>query len=185
MTASAQQVTLVTPSSMQFSDPAYGVTFRYPTSWTFSVNHTFYSPVSITSPDHPAFGIVFFTPYPKTNLSGAEFVYTNYKAASAKECSPLTVENGDTSKTLAPKTINSIEYEHATAENAGMCHQVQEDMYAAYRNQTCYLFDLAIHTVCAGVIDGTRTVTSSEIAQVQASLEKVLSSVEIKDLKKD
>jgi hypothetical protein len=32
----AQQVTLVTPSSMQFSDSAYRVTFRYPAKWNYS-----------------------------------------------------------------------------------------------------------------------------------------------------
>jgi hypothetical protein len=189
--AQAQQVTLATPSSMQFSDPAYGVSFRYPARWNFSGGSEFYLPVSIASSDNPARGVVFvkddggFNPYPKTNLNGAEFVYVNRKTGSAKECSALTTQDDGNSKPLAAKTINSIEYSHGRTQDAGMCHQVQEDVYATYRNQTCYLFDLAVHTICPGVKDNTREITSSELAQVHASLEKILSSVEIKDIKKD
>ncbi len=187
----AQQVTLVTPSSMQFTDPANKVTFRYPTKWNFSAGSEFYSPVSITSPDSPPRGVVFFkddggfNPYPKTNLSGAEFVYVNRKTASAKDCAALTLQDEGNAKSLPLKTVNNINYAHGKAENAGMCHQVQEDVYAAYRNETCYLFDLAIHTICPGVKDNTRTITSGELAQVHASLEKILSNVEISNLKKD
>jgi hypothetical protein len=191
LAAQAQQVTLVTPSSMQFTDPAYGVTFRYPAKWNFSAGNEFYSPVSITSSDSPPRGVVFFkddggyNSYPKTNLNGAEFVCVNRKTASAKECSALALQGEGNAKPLAAKTINNIDYTHAKAENAGMCHQVQEDVYAAYRNQSCYLFDLAIHTICAGVKDNTRGITNTELAQVEASLEKILTSVEISDAKKD
>jgi len=191
LTAPAQQVTLVAPSSMQFSDSAYGVTFRYPAKWNFSASNEFYSPASITSADSPPRGVVFFkddegfSPYPKTNLTGAEFVYVNRKAASAKECDAFVLQREGDAKPLAAKTINNVDYAHARAQDAGMCHQVQEDVYAGYRNQTCYLFDLAIHTICAGVKDNTRAITNSELAQVTASLEKILSSVEISDLKKN
>jgi len=187
----AQQVTLVSPSSMQFTDPVYGVTFRYPAKWNFGAGNEFYSPVSIASPDSLPRGVVFFkddagfNPYPNTNLSGAEFVFVNRKASSIRECSALALQGEGNAKPLAAKTINNIDYVHTKAENAGMCHQVQEDVYATYRNRTCYLFDLAIHTICAGVKDNTRAITNSELAQVEANLEKILSSVEISDLKKD
>ena len=55
--AQAQQVTLATPSLMQFSDPDYRVTFRYPAKWTFSVNSSFYATTSITSTNNPARGV--------------------------------------------------------------------------------------------------------------------------------
>lgn len=189
LAAQAQQVTLVSPSSMQFSDPDYGVTFRYSPKWNFSANSGFYATTSITSADNPARGAVFvkdsegFNPYPNTNFDGAEFVYTNRKTASIAECSALLHGNGD--KVLATKTIGHINYVHAHASDAGMCHQTQEDLYATYRNQTCYLFDLAVHTICPGVKDNTRALTSSELVEVHASLEKILSSVKISDLKKD
>lgn len=183
----AQQVTLATPSLMQFTDPSSGVAFRYPAKWNFSANSGFYATTSITSADNPARGVVFvkdsegFNPYPNTNFDGAEFVYTNRKTASTAECSASLHGNGD--KVLATKTIGNINYVHAQASDAGMCHQTQEDLYATYRNQTCYLFDLAIHTICPGVKDNTRAITSSELAEVHASLEKILSSVKISDIK--
>jgi hypothetical protein len=74
---------------------------------------------------------------------------------------------------------------HAQTGDAGMCHQVQEELYATYRNQTCYLFDLAVHTICPGVEDNNRALTGSELAQIQSSLEKVLSSVQISDVTKN
>lgn len=189
LAAPAQQVTLATPSLMQFTDSSYGITFRYPAKWNFSPSSGFYATTSITSTDNPARGIAFvkasegFNPYPDTNFDGAEFVYANRKASSTAQCSASLHGNGE--KILAAKTIGSINYVHAQASDAGMCHQTQEDLYATYRNQTCYLFDLAVHTICPGVKDNTRALTSSELAQIQSSLEKILSSVEITDLKKN
>ena len=187
--AQAQQVTLATPSLMQFTDPPYGVAFRYPAKWTFSVNSSFYATTSITSTNNPARGVVFvkasegFNPYPNTNFDGAEFVYANRKSSSTAQCSASLHGNGE--KILAAKTIGSINYVHAQASDAGMCHQTQEDLYATYRNQTCYLFDLAVHTICPGVKDNSRALTTTELAQLQSTLEKILSSVEISDLKKN
>ena len=189
LASQAQQVTLATPCLMQFTDPSSGITFRYPAKWSFGVSSGFYATTSITSRDNPARGVVFvkasegFNPYPNTNLDGAEFVYANRKASSTAECSASL--HGDGDKILAAKAIGNINYVHAQASDAGMCHQTQEDLYATYRNQTCYLFDLAVHTICPGVKDNTRTLTSSEVTQIQSSLEKILSSVEITDLKKN
>jgi len=187
----AQQVTLVTPSSMQFSDSAYRVTFRYPAKWNYSVGNEFYTPVSI-SPDNPPRGFVYFSgnnggynPYPQTNLAGAEFVYANRQATSADECLKHVLQDGKSSKTLEVKKINGIDYVHARTENGGMCHQLSEDIYATSGGTTCYLFDLAVETLCAGVVDGTHALTNSEMIQIHASLEKILSSVEINNVKKD
>jgi hypothetical protein len=124
-----------------------------------------------------------FNPYPGTNFNGAEFVYANRKAASIAECSASL--HGDSDKILTHKTIGNIDYVHAQTGDAGMCHQVQEELYATYRNQTCYLFDLAVHTICPGVKDNNRALTGSELAQIQSSLEKVLSSVQISDVTKN
>ena len=186
----AQQVTLVTPSSMQFSDPAYRVTFRYPAKWNFSMENEFYAPVSITSPENPSRGFIYFSsnnggynPYPRTNLAGAEFVFSNRQAVSADACLKQVLQGDANAKMLGTETINSIPYMHAKTADAGMCHQFSEDIYAVSGGATCYLFDLAVETLCA--FDNTREITNGELAQIHASLEKILSSVEINNLKKD
>ena len=187
MAASAQQVTLASPSLMQFSDPGYGVTFRYPAQWNYGVGSGFYLNTSITSDANPPRGAVFvrsdegFNPLPDTNFDGAEFVYTNRKAASIAECSASL--HGDADRKLSARTIGNLQFVHAHAEDAGMCHQAQEDLYATYRSGTCYLFDLAVHTICPGVKDSSRAMTGSETARIQSTLEKILSSVTISDLK--
>ncbi|HYK38282.1 hypothetical protein [Alloacidobacterium sp.] len=190
LAAQAQQVTLVNSSMKQFSG-SDGVTFRYPAIWNFSTENEFYSPSSITAPYRSPQAVVFFkdagefNPYPETTLNGAEFVYAQDKAATAEICPALTPRGDANAHSLEPTTINGIKYKHVQLESAGMCHQIREDVYATYRNQTCYLFDLAIHTICSGVKDNTRDITPDELSQVHASLEKILSSIEISDLKKN
>jgi hypothetical protein len=153
--------------------------------------YKFYAPVSITSAQQPLRGNVFFSsdegfhPYPGTNLSGAQFAYSVRRASSPDTCLKQVLQGyGGAIKTGSEK-INGIGYSHAQVGSGGMCHQLSEDIYAAARHKTCYLFDLAVHTLCAGVQDKTREITSSELAQVHTSLERILSSVEIRDAKKD
>jgi hypothetical protein len=186
----AQRVILVSPSSMQFSDD-YGVTFRYPAKWSFTEKNNFYSPFSIASKDSPAGGIVFFSsnggynPYPRTNLTGVEFVYANRQAASAEECLKHVLQDAGEVKTPEAKKMNGMNCVYAQIFNGGMCHQITEDIYATSGGAICYLFDLAVETRCAGVVDGERALTSDELAQIHSSLETILSSVEISDVRKD
>jgi hypothetical protein len=187
----AQQVTLATPSSMQFSDPDCRVSFRYPAKWNYSVGKEFYTPVSI-SPDNPPRGFVYFdsinggyNPYPRTNLVSAEFVYANRQATSTDECLKSVLQGDANAKMLGTEEINGMSYTHAQTASAGMCHSYSEDIYATHKNGTCYLFDLAVVTLCAGLVDNTRTITNSELTQVHASLEKILSSIEIGEIKQN
>lgn len=190
--AQAQQVTLATPSLMQFSDPDYRVTFRYPAKWNYSVGNEFYTPVMIASPDNPPRGFVYFdsinggyNPYPRTNLIGAEFVYANRHETSTDECLKSVLQGDANAKILGTEEINGVSYIHAQTASAGMCHQYSEDIYATHKNGTCYLFDLAAQTLCPGIVDNMRTITNSELTQVHASLEKILSSVEISAIKEN
>lgn len=184
-----QQGTLVN-SMKQFSG-SDGVSFRYPATWSFSTENEFYSPSSITAPYRPPQAVVFFkdggefNPYPDTTLNGAEFVYAKDKAATAEICPALTPHSDGNSHSLEPTTINGTEYTHVRLESAGMCHQIREDVYATYRNETCYLFDLAIHTICSGVKDNMRDIRPDELSHAQDSLEDILSNIEISDLKKN
>lgn len=190
LTAPAQQVTIVNSSMKQFSD-SDGVSFRYPAIWNFSTENEFYSPASITAPYRLPQAVVFFkdggefNPYLDTTLNGAEFVYAKDKKATAEICPALTPHSDANAQSLEPTTVNGIEYKHVRLESAGMCHQIREDVYAIYRNETCYLFDLAIHTICSGVKDNTRDIKPDELLHVQDSLEEILASVEISDLKKN
>jgi hypothetical protein len=192
LTSQGQQVTLATPSSMQFSDPDYRVTFRYPAKWNYSESNGFLMTVMIASPENPPRGFVYFSsisggynPYPRTNLVGAEFVYANRNAASTDVCLKSVLQGDANAKMLGTEEINGMSYTHALTGSAGMCHSYSEDIYATHKNGTCYLFDLAVETLCPGLVDNTRAITSGELAQVHASLEKILSNLEISNLKKD
>ncbi|QNI31771.1 hypothetical protein H7849_22440 [Alloacidobacterium dinghuense] len=192
LASQAQQVTLATPSSMQFSDPDYRVSFRYPAKWYYNESIEFYTPTSITSPDNPPRGFVYFSsnncgynPYPRTNLVGAEFVYANRQATSTDECLKSVLQRDANAKMLETEEINGMSFAHAQTASAGMCHSYSEDIYATHKNGTCYLFDLAVVTLCPGLVDNTRPITNSELAQVHTSLEKILSSVEISEVKKN
>jgi hypothetical protein len=187
----AQQGSLASASTKRFSDPAYGVTFHYPAKWSSSNGYKFYSPLSIAPQNEPLRANIFFSsnkgfnPYPQTNLSGAQFAYSVRKASTNEECLKQVLQDNGNAENVGTEDINGVTYSRAQTGSGGMCHQISEDIYAASRNGTCYIFDLAVHTLCAGVVDNTREITGTELSQVHASLEKILSSVEIKDVKKD
>lgn len=189
LAAHAQPDASASAPTKLFRDPAYGVRFRYPGQWAMNKDYKFDSPLSITSFTKDLRGTVYFTrhssfnPYPQTNLDGAQFGYAVAKAASGEECLRRVLQGDANTKTLAQESINGIRYAHGHAAEAGMCHQIAEDIYATSRDGVCYVFDLAVHTLCVGVIDNTGEITEDELARVRTSLEKILSSVQMNDIK--
>ena len=56
---------------------------------------------------------------------------------------------------------------------------MKEDIYATYRNHACYLFDLSVHTICSGAVDGMRNATKKELTDINAQLMSILETVRI------
>jgi hypothetical protein len=64
--------------------------------------------------------------------------------------------------------------------NGWLCHMANEELYFTYENGTCYLFDLASERECFGAVDGERDLTQSEWAEIQARLDRIMSTVSIR-----
>jgi hypothetical protein len=98
----AQSVTPVTGSQMLFSDPAFGVSFRFPSGWSFTrVEADSKGPsLAIAYMDGRRVstglrGLVTnetlpgLRSWPKTVFSSVEFGYDARPAASAESCKPI------------------------------------------------------------------------------------------------
>jgi hypothetical protein len=188
----AQSVTPVTGSLMEFSDPAFGVSFRFPSGWSFERVEPNASPSSL--------GIAFINgrsessglrglvgnetlpglhSWPRTVFSGVEFAYDARPVASAEACQKLARESWDDD--ADPATVNGVKYWHGTAGGGGMGTFTDEDIYATYieASGACLRFDLAVVTCLVDGKERPRQLTTHEKALIHASLNNILNSVRV------
>jgi hypothetical protein len=116
----------------------------------------------------------------KTSLAGAQFLYAVRRNVSTKECLHPQEDGSAEPTKVDLVSVDGVPYAHASADDGGMCHQENEDVYTAYRNHACYIFDLSVHTVCAGVVDGMRDATPAELAEINAKLLGILKTVQFR-----
>jgi hypothetical protein len=186
----AQSVTLISGSQMLFSDPAFGVSFRFPSGWSFTrvaadskgpslaIAYMDGRSVStglrglITNETLPG-----LRSWPKTVFSSVEFGYDARSAASAQECQKLARDNWEVE--ADPVTLNGVAWWHGTATGAGLSTEIEEDIYATFivASGSCLRFDLAVATSHVPGKDIPRPLTTHEMALIHASLNNILNSV--------
>jgi hypothetical protein len=176
-----------TPSATrlkQFADADTGVSFRYPHNWQLNKAgngsvETHFTDVKVM----PRVSVYMengkSSPYRNSTLVGAEFLYATRSIDSSEECSWLLFGEGAHANRQPPRTIHGITFAHVKTMDAWTCHQVYEDLFSTYRNGTCHLFDLATESECFGAVDGERLLTKGEMAQIEATLNDILSTVSI------
>ncbi len=184
--APAQTVAPAGPSVMKFSDLLSGVTFEYPSNWTFSNEQSFYLAPAIVSQAAPVRGSVFtktmrgVPSWPDTIFVGAEFVFTSEQVNSNDDCRALANpdnQNGSKSKT---ETLNGLTFSHGASANAGLGHGINEDIYTISKGNTCWLFDLAVHSSGVTGDRAPRPLTSGEKDVIAKQLQSILATVRIK-----
>ena len=188
----AQSVTPVTGSQMLFSDPAFGVSFRFPSGWSFTrVEADSKSPsLAIAYMDRRSVstglrGLVTnetlpgLRSWPKTVFSSVEFAYDARPAASAEACQRLARDNWEAE--ADPVTLNGVTYWHGTATGTALSTEIEEDIYATFieGSGSCLRFDLAVATSHVPGRDFPRELTTHEKALIHASLNNILNSVRI------
>src|SRR5271154_2519191 len=134
--AGAQTVTAAGAGTMLFTDPQYGVSFRYLSDdWTFSKQPDFYLPPDISSAASPIRGSVYtkkirgIPSWPDTYLVGAEFSYAAQRENSPGDCKRLANPNGTDASKVADQTLNALSFHHGVFEGAGMGHETTENIY--------------------------------------------------------
>lgn len=190
----AQSVTPVTDSTMLFSDPAYGVSFRFPAGWSFAriaADARGNAPdLSIAYRDDRSVftglrGLVAnetlhgIPSWPKTVFSSVEFAYDARPAASAAVCRQLAGEDWKTE--VDPVTLSGVVFWHGTSRNADVSTEIDEEIYAAFvpASSACLRFDLAVATSHVTGKRIPRELMPKEKAVIQASLDAILRSVQI------
>ena len=190
----AQSVTAISNSQMLFSDPEFGVSFRFPSGWSFTRVEPNRSGSSLAiasieidgrSENAGLRGLVTnetlpgIHSWPKTIFSSVEFGYDARRVASAEACQKLARAGWDQEADSA--TINDVKYWHGTAQNCGTGTCAEEDMYATYveAGGACLRFDLAMDTCSAPGRDRPRELTAHELELIHLSLKNILSSVRV------
>ena len=188
----AQSVTPVLGSHMLFSDPAFGVSFRFPSGWSFTrVNANANGPaLAIAYMDGRSVatglrGLVTnetlpgLRSWPRTVFSGVEFAYDARPADSAEACHRLA--RGNWEAEADPVTLNGVTYWHGTASSGGASTAIDEEIYATFvpSSGSCLRFDLAVATSRVPGRDLPRELTTHEMALIRTSLDNILHSIRI------
>ena len=195
-TLPAQGVTPLNPTTMQFTDPAHGVSFTYPASWTLDKdqkNQPFFMSLAITpADDAPATeglsaliytkSIPGMTLAPDTMFDGMEFAYDVHNVPTSDACLVLAkpanlqvpIDHVD------EITIQGNHYWHARTSSNFVGDGLNDDIYTFYSSGYCYRFDLAVSLSSANQdTPGPRKLTPAEKVHVDASLQSIFNSLRI------
>ncbi len=184
-------VRIDTPSTTQFSDPEYGVTFRYPVDWTLDKTSNFYSPLSVFGNRLPVRAVIFtkriagVPSWPATQFEGLELGYAAKPAAFPEACRNLSLlaSRGDNSA-IDRRTLRGIQWDHGHGGEGSAGHGIDEDIFTTWTSRAggvCVVFDLAVHSVDFSSADSKnpRAMTESEEADATQQLVTVVSSVRL------
>jgi hypothetical protein len=181
----AQQAKASTPHAAKpvqlttFKDASNSVSFQYPSIWKRVPKPDAMTQPSLLMAGHKPILDVEFSPkgnlYAKTNLVALDFSYYTAPAASQAAC--VALGNPDSENAAVTTHINGIPYSHASGGQGGMCHEISSEVYATWRGGICHLFEEDFMTVCPGVVDGTRALTTRETKALQRHLDAIMQSV--------
>jgi hypothetical protein len=188
----AQSVTPVTGSQMLFSDPAFGVSFRFPSGWSFMrVEADSKGPsLAIATMNGRSVSIGLrglvtnetlpgLHSWPKTVFSSVEFGYDARSVVSAEACQGLARDSWEVE--VDPVTVNGVTFWHGTANGTALSTAIEEDIYATFiaASSSCLRFDLAVATCRVPGRDFPRELTTHEKALIHTSLNNILNSVQV------
>jgi hypothetical protein len=177
------------PSTVTYTDPTYGVSFRYPRKYTLKngddaqvelaelgpVPLNFVQPggVTVVSVEMPEGS------YPKTDFTSAILNLNVNRSMTAEECSQFSLANSaDPDHPVQPSKVKVGEREFDEMEAIAEQGKAQADAryYHVFQDGACYEFALAL-----GTADSTDMEAVSPVDRdtVFAKLEKILSTVKI------
>jgi hypothetical protein len=169
-----------------YSDPTYGVSFRYPRKYTLKSGHD--TDVAAASMDFvqpggvPAVSVELPKGvYRDTDLASAFFRVNVNKSLTETECAQfaLPLPLGSDKAPLEPSKVGMGTLEMQEAENISSeeTKQVDTKYYHLFQNGSCYEFALGLSTEIGVKDDGTTTVDREKVFQ---RLETILATVKIK-----
>ena len=194
----AQSTPLAAPNATEYHDPASGVSFLYPKTFTLVKNEPYmFAPAITASNPSPqtslrallvAKSLPGVSNWPVTDFAGVEFAYDARPADSDDACRAMVQNVASTVNAIDRKTIAGVAYWHRKTGDGGMSHYTADDIYATFSQaaRSCLLFDLAIHsTLAPGSLNGSnnaikpRALSPHETATIRKSLMHIMTSVRI------
>jgi hypothetical protein len=172
-----------------YRDPLHGVSFRYPSVWKAGTQFGYHPPALTGSGEsEPIAGFGYEEggfpregsggPYWQTNLEGFGVVYSAVPGASTAACeskaAALAEVQAHTRTVLGGRSFSVYE----TGE-AGMSQSTSGELYVAYAQGTCTLFETAVSVVSPGVADGIKGLTTAQTRNIEAHLLEIMKSVRI------
>lgn len=171
-----------------YSDPAHGVTFRYPSTWRATKEFAYHPPVlenSFAPPiaefaheegGFPRDKIV--GPYSSTNLEAVGILYSAINAASASKCREMAYSLSNSPRHSSTVSLGGRSFSVFETGEAGMSQSTSISLYVTYSNHTCFLFetDVALADEDAADLPG---LTTSQLRYIFAHLESIMKSVRI------
>lgn len=175
------------PSVVKYSDPVYGVSFRYPRKYSLKTGEeatkdwdgfgpvptNFVQPGSVTiaSVELPS------SSYPGTDFTSAIFNVSVHRNLTAAECGQFALADKNDADSAKPAKVKLSRTEYDEMEAVGLHGMKQADAkyYHVYENDACYEFALGLGTEG----EGTGTVDQVDREQVFRKLETILATVEI------
>jgi hypothetical protein len=170
-----------TPPASTFHDPRYGVTFQVPVGWTLTRHDAEVSTFAFDVRTAPISGImrgvatIAFNPHPTSTFSGALFYFSVTPRTTEALC--RTQASAQAPRTVTTAQIAGTPFTHGYDEHGTICTESRDEIYTAYRNNSCYRFDLVINTFCGGDVSGVRDITPNELNAVRHRLDSILGSV--------
>ncbi len=181
------------PANVTFSEPNFGVSFRYPRKYELSSGEKAQPelaglgavPMNFIQPGGVALATVALPEgsYPGTDFSAAIFNVNVNRSLSEQECSQFAFvdhRNPD-GEPMDPEQVEvgSMQFSRTSDFNGSMMKQAEAEYFHSYENGACYEFVLGLGTEGFGAKDGIEPVNRDEVF---AKLEKILATVKIKEV---
>lgn len=178
------------PATLAYSDPANGVSFRYPRKYALKTP----DPAKPDAATLPAFDMNFVQPggvevasvelpkgaYPGTDLAFASFNVSVNKAISAEQCGQFTLlqlaSSDELSVQPAKVKFAGQQLEEMEAISGPDGKQADAKYYHLFENGACYEFALGLSTQSDSDEDGRMPVDREEVFR---RLERILATVKI------
>jgi hypothetical protein len=189
----AQTVRLANPSTMEFNDPTYGVSFRFPAGWTYNVESSLsFPPSPIGGPDYAWDAMLQrgsvstrklpgVPSWPVSGFNGVVFSYAVQNQVTPEDCSYLSLVHSQPGAAFQDVMLKGQTFHYAKSTGAGAGRAEEEEIYTTSLGTTCLIFDLAQEFVDSPPENAPRSrrFTSQGSPYIQRALQQVFKSVQI------
>ena len=186
-----------------YVDNVNGISFRYPSTWLLNQGGGAYIPTLILQkanydpegPEYKPDGYVALVgrdapkgPYRHTNFINGWFLYRVVSRLDEEHCNRRAdLADVPSDQKVEWKadwvTIGGIRFRRGSGSGASLCNQSSQDIYATLHDNSCYLFETQINTICEQHGEnGIRDITPKELKEINRAFDAVVQSVRLEDI---